>query len=135
MLYDQPVRWLPVDVAADILFREVSHAFMQSTPGPLRYYTLDNVLSTPWQRVIDALTTYRSDRPLKEVPMDVFLDEVRKHPDSPAFEVVEYLEDLLVTSPIPPLDVTQARKASGDLVECEIRPDLALTYVRYACST
>ncbi|RDX45075.1 hypothetical protein OH76DRAFT_1028834 [Lentinus brumalis] len=130
-----PVRWLPVDVAADILFREVSHACSQPAPGPLRYYTLDNALSTPWQHVIDALAVYRGERPLREVPMGVFLDQVRKHPDSPAFEVVEHLEDLLVTSPVPPLDATQARKASGDLVDCEISPELALTYVRYACSS
>ena len=67
--------------------------------------------------------------------MGVFLDEIRKHPDIPAFEVVEYLEELLVTNPVPPLDATQARKASGDLVDCEITPELALTYVRYACSS
>ncbi|KAI0757749.1 male sterility protein-domain-containing protein [Daedaleopsis nitida] len=129
-----PVRWLPVDVAADILFREVEHAAAQPGPGPIRYYTLDNASYMPWQRVVDALAAFRGEKhPLKEVPMGAFLDAVRQDPSSPAFEVVEYLEELLVTSPVPPLDATQARCAAGDLLDCEIGDDLVRTYVQYAC--
>ena len=50
-----PVRWLPVNIAADILFREVAHAAAQPAPGPVRYYTLDNALAVPWRAVVDAL--------------------------------------------------------------------------------
>lgn len=129
-----PVRWLPVDVAADILFREVAHAAAQPAPGPLRYYTLDNASSTPWQRVVDALVSFGGEkRPLREVSMGTFLDAVRLDPSNPAFEVVEYLEELLVTSPVPPLDSTQARCAAGNLLDCEIGDELVRTYVRYAC--
>lgn len=138
-----PVRWLPVNVAATILFREVEYAAAQPAPGPIRYYTLDNVASTPWQAVVRALADLHSHEskdqlraraPLKEVPMGVFLDAVRGDASSAAFEVAEYLEELLVVSPLPPLDTTEARRAAGDLVECEITEGLLRMYVRYACT-
>ncbi|KAI0752413.1 male sterility protein-domain-containing protein [Daedaleopsis nitida] len=129
-----PVRWLPVDVAADILCREVGHAAAQPAPGPIRYYTLDNASHTPWRRVVDALAAFRGEsHPLEEVSMSVFLDAVRQDSSSPAFEVVEYLEELLVTSPVPPLDTTQARCAAGNILDCDIGDELALKYVQYAC--
>ncbi|TBU46726.1 male sterility protein-domain-containing protein [Dichomitus squalens] len=129
-----PVRWLPVDVAADMLFREIEHATSQPAPGPLRYYTLDTTQYTPWQRVVDSLVALKPERRLKRVPMAKFLDEVRKDTENPAFEVAEHLEDLLVAHPIPMLSVTQARRAAGNLVDCEISEQLLRSYVRYACS-
>ncbi|PIL30035.1 transporter [Ganoderma sinense ZZ0214-1] len=128
------VRWLPVDVAADILLREIEHAALHPAPGPVRYYTLDTTQFTPWQRVVDALAAFAPDREWKKVTMSAFLAEVRKDPTSPAFAVAEYLEDLLVSRPIPMLSVTQARRAAGSLVDCEIYEETLISYVRYACS-
>ena len=130
----QPVRWLPVDVAADILFREVEHAAAQTHPGPLLYYSLDNALATPWERVAAALKAVRADTPLREVPLREFLDAVRKDTGSAAYEVAEHLEDLLAARPVPPLATTRARAAVGALVDCELGEELLRSYVRYACA-
>ncbi|KAI1787647.1 male sterility protein-domain-containing protein [Ganoderma leucocontextum] len=128
------VRWLPVDVAANILLCEIEHAVSHPAPGPVRYYTLDTTRYTPWQRVVDSLSAFQPGRQLKKVPMSTFLAEVRKDPASPAFAVAEYLEDFLVSHPIPMLSVTQARRAAGSLVDCEIGEQTLNNYVCYACS-
>lgn len=130
----QDVRWLPVDVAADILLREIGHAAAHPAPGPVRYYTLDTTQHTPWQRVVDSLAALKPEHELKKVAMSTFLAEVRKDPTSPAFAVADHLEDLLVSHPIPMLSVTQARRAAGDLVDCEINEEVLERYVSYACS-
>ena len=71
---------------------------------------------------------------MRKVSMDAFLAEVRKDPASPAFAVAEYLEDLLVSRPIPMLSVTQARCAAGSLIDCKIDKSTLISYVRYVCS-
>ena len=83
---------------------------------------------------MDALAAFDPERQLKKVSMGAFLAEVRKDPTSPAFTVAEYLDDLLVSHPIPMLSVTQARRAGGGLVDCEIDDQTLHNYVRYACS-
>ncbi|KAM5530718.1 hypothetical protein V8D89_015611 [Ganoderma adspersum] len=114
------VRWLPADVAADILLREIRQAATHPTPGPVRYYTLETSRCTPWRRVVDPLAAFEPDGELKKVPMSTFLAEVRKDATSSAFAVAEYLDDLLISHPVPKLSVTQARRVAGDLVDCEI---------------
>ena len=128
------MRWLPVDVAAGILFREVEHAATQRGPRPLLYYSLDNALETPWSRVATALQMLHPGRSMREVPLREFLDEVRKDPRNAAYEVADVLEDLLVTSPVPPLATFHARVAAGNLVDCELSGELLNSYVRYACA-
>ncbi|KAM5536364.1 hypothetical protein V8D89_009962 [Ganoderma adspersum] len=128
------VRWLPINVAADILLWEIGHAAAHPAPGPVRYYTLDTSRDTPWRRVVDSLAAFEPGRELKKVPMSTFLAEVRKDATGPAFAVAEYLDGLLVSHPVPKLSVTEARRAAGDLVDCGIGEEVLSRYVRYACS-
>ena len=83
---------------------------------------------------MDSFTAFKPDRGLEKVSMSTFLTEVRNDPTSPAFAVAEYLENLLVSNPIPMLSVTQARCAAGDLVDCEISEEVLKRYIHYACS-
>ena len=71
---------------------------------------------------------------MREVPLKEFLDAVREDTESTAYEVVEVLEELLSTKPVPPLATSRARAAAGDLVDSKIGDELLLRYVRYACA-
>ena len=117
-----------------MLSREVKHAALQPTPGPLLYYSLDTTQYTSWQRVVDSLAALRPERTLREVDIATFLDKIRQDTTNPAFEVVEYLEDILISHPIPMLSMTQARRAAGGLVDCQISEQLLKLYIQYACS-
>ncbi|KAI0321919.1 hypothetical protein OF83DRAFT_1080638 [Amylostereum chailletii] len=130
----RPVRWLPVDVAAKILFREVEHGAASPASGQLSFYNLENAKATPWSRVVDAVIRY-SDRPMRTVSMDAWLDRLRKDPENPAFAVADYLEELLSVRPVPALETVEARRAAGDLVDCEVDFDIVGRYVRFACSS
>ena len=128
------MHWLPVDVAADILLREVTHAAAQRSPHPPLYYSLENTRETPWSHVVDALKSLRPDPLPQEVSLAVFLDAVRGDSGSAASEVADVLEQLLGTYPVPCLATSHARAAAGDRVDCALGGELLSRYVKYACA-
>ncbi|KAA1471368.1 acetyl-CoA synthetase-like protein [Dentipellis sp. KUC8613] len=129
-------RWLPVNVAADVLCSLVAEA---SNPESRRYsaptfYHLENALSTPWSLVSSAIASSlsASGKPARLVSTSEWLRGVRVRPEDPVAPLLEFFESY-ARRPMPVLDMSQTRGVVGTRVECGVSEELVRRYVEYAC--
>ncbi|KAF8797717.1 acetyl-CoA synthetase-like protein [Phlegmacium glaucopus] len=128
------MHWLPVDIAADILFHQIQHSASLDTRAFPTFYNLENAKSTPWSLVARVLETFDPDVLVRQIPFKEWLEHVRKNPENPAFKVTAFLEDFVYTRSNPSMDTTNSRKACGGLVDYELGEGLIKSYVMFACA-
>lgn len=128
------MHWLPVDIAADILFYQIQHSASLDIQAFPTFYNLENAKSTPWSFVASVLEAFDPDMPIRQVPFKEWLEHVGKNPENPAFKVMALLEDFVYTRSNSPMDTTNSRKACGGLVDYELDEGLVKSYVTFACA-
>ncbi|KAF5354791.1 hypothetical protein D9756_005767 [Leucocoprinus leucothites] len=111
----QPLRWLPVDVAATLLYAFIQDA--KTNPDVrMTYYSLENAQPMNWSRITSA-------------PGRVDLTYTQGWDDSNDRAAEFYLN----TKRLPVLDTTNARKAAGELTSFELTDETLDLYIVYAC--
>jgi hypothetical protein len=132
------VRWLPVNVAAEALYGVVKHAASNATER-LTFFNLENGVAAPWNAVVDAVRSASSPtKPMRVVPHSEWLDKVRKSPETPAFPVVDYFAEYMVSGTgrsLPVLSTLETRKVVGDIIDFHIDEDYIKNCVSYACAS
>ncbi|KAF9065016.1 hypothetical protein BDP27DRAFT_102090 [Rhodocollybia butyracea] len=127
------VRWLPVDVAADVVYHNTKHSSLPDNQSSLTFYHLENNISTAWSEIVQALTEFRSVNPVLPVPVDKWFETVRLRSSSNiGGSLMWYFEDHL-RSAIPKLDTTNATRFSESLLDYEVDSSLIKLYIQYAC--
>ncbi|KAF9065017.1 hypothetical protein BDP27DRAFT_1405045 [Rhodocollybia butyracea] len=124
------VRWLPVDVAADVVYHNTKHSSLPDNHSLVTFYHLENNVSTPWSAIVQALTEFRSVNPVLPVSVDKWLDAVRS--SNIGGSLMWFFEDHL-SSGMPKLDTTNATRFSESLLDCEVDNTLIKLYIQYAC--
>ncbi|KAJ7766309.1 acetyl-CoA synthetase-like protein [Mycena maculata] len=122
------VRWLPVNIAAEVVFLEIQTA-LHSSVQPT-FYNLENSVPTPWSLVANSISKLYI---LPIVPAVQWLKRVRKHTDHPANKLLPFFEEYVQGAGMPPLQLHHAREAAGNLVDCAVDEELVKVYVEYAC--
>ncbi|KAI0035747.1 male sterility protein-domain-containing protein [Vararia minispora EC-137] len=132
------VRWLPVNVAAEVLHRLVKVS--SSAHRPLSFYNLENGAAAPWSRVLDAILSSaiaNAKRPIRVVAPDVWLDSVRGNLESPAFPVLDYLEKYMISThrhSVPVMSLERTREVVGELIDHHVSEEWLVACVEYACA-
>ncbi|KAJ7485751.1 hypothetical protein FB451DRAFT_1230943 [Mycena latifolia] len=119
------VRWLPVNVAAQVLYKEI-----QFSSAPLEFYNLENSIATPWSLVASTLSKMYD---LPVVPAAQWLEHVRMRPENPANKLLAFFEEYSRGAGMPALQLHHARDAAGDMVDYVVDEDLIKVYARRAC--
>ncbi|KAJ7502652.1 acetyl-CoA synthetase-like protein [Mycena galericulata] len=122
------VRWLPVNVAAEVVFLQIQSA-LRSSIQPT-FYNLENSVPTPWSLVANTISKLYS---VPTVPAMEWLKHVRKHIDHPANKLLDFFEEYVQGVGMPPLKLHHAREAAGNLVDYAVDDELVKVYARYAC--
>ncbi|KAJ7042934.1 acetyl-CoA synthetase-like protein [Mycena alexandri] len=124
------VRWLPVNVAAEVVYKEIQAAETVSRPTEPAFYNLENALSTPWELVAGTMAKAYA---LPIVPAAQWLEQVHKRTDHPANKLIGFFEDYVHGVGLPALQLHRAREAAGDLVDYVVDDELIRLYASYAC--
>ncbi|KAJ7456929.1 acetyl-CoA synthetase-like protein [Mycena latifolia] len=119
------LRWLPVNVAAQVVYMVI-----QASCGQLAFYNLENALPTPWPKVARTLSMIYS---LPVVSTAKWLEQVRTRTDHPANKLFTFFEEYALGSGMPALQLDHARDAAGNLVDYVVDDELIEVYARYAC--
>ncbi|KAJ7161038.1 hypothetical protein C8R46DRAFT_1284963 [Mycena filopes] len=128
---DQNVRWLPVNVAAEVVYKEIQAATTTSlTQTQPAFYNLENALETPWELVAGTLAKVYA---LPIVPAEEWLERVRARTDHPANKLLVFFEEYVRGGGLPALPLHRAREAAGDLLDFVVDEDLIGMYASYAC--
>ncbi|KAJ7457005.1 acetyl-CoA synthetase-like protein [Mycena latifolia] len=118
------LRWLPVNVAAQVVYLEI-----QASRSRLAFYNLENALLTPWSKV--ACTLARTHN-LPVVSSAKWLEQVRLRTDHPANQLLAFFEEYALGAGMPALKLYHARDAAGNLVDYVVDDELIEVYTRYA---
>ncbi|KAF7297348.1 Acetyl-CoA synthetase-like protein [Mycena indigotica] len=121
----QDVRWLPVNIAAEVLYQQI-HFPSKSQPA---FYGLENGVTTPWSLVAETLSALY-DAPI--VPAKAWLDQIRARTDLSAHKLLSFFEDYVHGGEMARLQIDHAREAAGSLLEYEVTGQLVNTYAEYA---
>ncbi|KAJ7756323.1 acetyl-CoA synthetase-like protein [Mycena metata] len=124
------VRWLPVNVAAEVVYKEIQAAETVSRRTEPAFYNLENALATPWELVAGTMAKAYA---LPIVPAAQWLEQVRKRTDHPANRLLAFFEDYMHGVGLPALQLQRAREAAGDLVDYVVDQELIRVYASYAC--
>ncbi|KAJ6554493.1 hypothetical protein B0H19DRAFT_1262842 [Mycena capillaripes] len=122
------VRWLPVNAAAEVVYREIQAA--AAAPAQPAFYNLENAKPTAWASVAETLAKMYA---LPIVPAVQWLEHVRKRTDHPANKLLAFFEEYAKGGGLPALNLHRAREAAGDLVDYVVDEELIMVYARYAC--
>ncbi|KAJ7092499.1 acetyl-CoA synthetase-like protein [Mycena belliarum] len=120
------VRWLPVNVAAQVVYKEI----LSARHRRLMFYNLENAIPTPWSQVARTLSRIY-DIPI--VSAAQWLEQVRMHADHHANKLLPFFEEYVKGNGMPALQLDHARDAAGALVDYAVDDELIGLYARYAC--
>ncbi|KAJ6526458.1 hypothetical protein B0H19DRAFT_970583 [Mycena capillaripes] len=123
------VRWLPVNIAAQVLYAEIGAGAAAAADAQPAFYNLENAISTPWSLVARTLSKVYA---LPIVPSAQWLECVRARTDHPAHHLLAFFEHAQRVG-MPPLGLHYAREAAGDLVDYVVGEELVKVYASYAC--
>ncbi|TFK61169.1 acetyl-CoA synthetase-like protein [Pluteus cervinus] len=126
-----PVRWLPVDTAAQSVLDLTVH----EESSKLSYYHVENPVPTSWQKVIDMLSSAMRQE-FTRVPMAEWLSRMEESgvADHSALGLAAFYADLTNSKKQGKglrLDVTQAAKISPHLEYGKISQDLIQQYAKW----
>lgn len=128
----QPLRWLPVDVAAKLLYAFIQDA--KTNPDTqMTYYNLENAQPTSWSRVTSALARGAKNKNMVLVATDEWISRIPKDGTTSTTELLDFIDDYLNTKRLPVLDSANVRKAAGELAGLELTDEILDLYVAYAC--
>jgi hypothetical protein len=103
----------------------------------MAYFSLENAKSTPWSAIVESVCSNASmDRPIHVVSPAEWFEKLSTNVDSPAYPVLDYLEEYILSSSrrsLPVLSTAKARTVVEDLIDYDIYEDLIKLYVAYAC--
>ncbi|KAJ6492940.1 acetyl-CoA synthetase-like protein [Mycena vitilis] len=124
------VRWLPVNVAAEVVYEQIQAA--ADEPAQPAFYNLENAVPTEWGLVGGTLSKMHE---LPIVPVTQWLEHVRKRTDSPANKLLAFFEEWMQGDGqgMPALQLDRTRKAAGTLVEYVVDEEMVKRYAKYAC--
>ncbi|TFY63173.1 hypothetical protein EVG20_g6432 [Dentipellis fragilis] len=131
------VRWMPVDTAARVLCDIVAAPHDAAGSSRLAFYNLQNALTTPWVRVVYALTDY--DERIQPVCADEWLRLAEQGADIPGAKLLEFYENIFRSGAEGSrememeMTMTRTREVVGDLVECVVGEKIVRRYVDRAC--
>ncbi|KAF7321108.1 Acetyl-CoA synthetase-like protein [Mycena chlorophos] len=124
----QDVRWLPVNVGAEVLYAQVNAA----ADSGLSIYNFENAVSTPWSLIADALSKL-FDAPI--IPAEEWLKRVRERTDTSANKLQAFFEGYVHGGVVPALRLEHAREAAGSLLDYEVGSELVEVYAKYAAAS
>ncbi|TFK50446.1 acetyl-CoA synthetase-like protein [Heliocybe sulcata] len=125
-----PLRWLPVDVAAEAIV-ELS---LRSEQQQVSVHHIENSVATPWTEAVNMLKE-AADLPLDIVPNSVWLEALQRGHSAcaiPAVALLQFYSDWLVAEKSwVTLDVTETSLVCPMLRYGKVTPCLMQKYVRY----
>lgn len=131
------MRWLPVNIAARVLYAQIQHSSLQ-TNSSLIFYSLENGRPTSWKSVANAIVDFgnniSSEPTLKLVSMETWLNEAKNAHNSPAFHLLEFFETYVYGRFTPRLDLKRSTLAAGSLVDYGVREEVIQSYIAFACA-
>ncbi|KAJ7279728.1 acetyl-CoA synthetase-like protein [Mycena rebaudengoi] len=103
------VRWLPVNIAAQVLYAMIRASVTAAANVQPAFYNLENAISTPWSLVARTLSKVY------------------------ALPIVPPAQWLECGVGMPTLGLHHAREAAGGLVDYVVKEELVKVYASYAC--
>lgn len=116
----QDVRWLPVNVAVEVVYKEIQAATTTPTQSQLLFYSLENAVPIAWASVAGTLAQVYA---LPITPAAEWAEQIRKRTEHPANKLLAFFEENVQGSGVPALQLYRAREAAGDLVDYMVDED------------
>lgn len=127
----KPVRWVPSDIAASVIIKQIF-----GSTSNLEYFHVESPTATPWKSIAQAASDASPHRSLRFISLTAWLEHVaaqgvKAEKEVPAVRLLEFFHGMAQNNSAATLGWERSVQVAPELAVGPVTPELVKKYVAY----